>query len=1777
MKRPSCPRSRSTRASARVTLCYEQLEVKNLLAGIPVISEFMASNNFSLNDGYGSSEDWIELSNRGDAPVNLTGYHLTDDPLNPTKWTFTQQTFLQPGDHLVVFASGRDEVDPAGNQHTNFKLSAGGEYVALGAPGGFVLSEFGSATSDYDPQLADVSYGTSGGSLVNSDSPSHYLVPSNGSLGTSWTSNGFNASAAGFTAGRASLGYETSLGSSTSYAGLFEEELPSGTTSVYLRTEFEVSDASAVSDLTLGLQYDDGFAVYLNGTFLFSRNSANGLAWNASASQSHNDVSAIQVTNFKLDGTSGSEGNFLNLLVDGTNTLAIHALNRPSSSDMLMIPTLSSNSIGGPVGYLTTPTPGSANSALVDLGPRIDDVTPSATSANPNQPFVVTAKVSDFGRAVDTSSVRLFSRHQYGNEFSYVMSDSGTAGDAVAGDGVYTATIPGGLLSAGEMLRWRVTAADVEGNVTRGPTFLDPLNSAEYFGTVVSDPSITTDLPVFQWFVEDPAAASTNNGTRGSLFYNGEFYDNIQFDNHGQSTRGPDFVKKSFDFDANSGEKFLISDGYRASDFNLLTNYADQTKIRHTLGYDAFGQADLPTHLAFSVLVYQNGDFYGLYDIVEEGDEEYLERNGLDPNGALYKVNNPLNDAYNQVEKKSREYEDHSDFQEVVNGRNLSGSAAITWDYDNLDIADVINYTATQNVIASADFGHKNMYWYHDIEGTGLWSVLPWDQDLSYGHKWTQNVSPPYFDNTLHQNQSLTTGWNNIFQRFYSNPTLREMYNRRLRTLSDQLYGAPGTSVSSSYLAQRIDQLDASIADEAIADSNEWGLQSNFAAAYPFNVDQAIDQVRNVWIQSQRNHIGNQGNVPSSQSTNPTITFDDNDYDASPASGLQSEEYIRLRNNNGTAIDISGWELTGGIRHTFKGGTVIPAGGSLYVVADVAAFQNRTTGPRAGQQLFIQGNYEGQLSSGGETVNLVSTSGATIDVLTTPAEGASDNQQFLRITEVNYNPNDPAGAAEFIELRNVSSGSNAKTLNLAGVSITEGPSIPFEFAAGTTLAAGERILVVKNLAAFQAAYPSVSGSLIAGEFMGGLSNGGETIRLDDAGGERIVEFTYNDADPWALAADGAGASLQLVDEVSTPTNLLNKYYSWRASNRLGGTPGEGPVASNPNIVISEVLAHTDDPQKDFIELHNPSGSAIDVSGWWLSDTDSQLQKYQIPTGAVIAAGGYVSFDETQFNPNPLLPGPNDFALSSAGDEVWLTNAIANVGTAVIDVLQFGATFNGESLGRMPADGGRLSPLAAPTPGEANRAARVGLVLITEVQYHPDDPTASDLQIASDLTTSDLEFVEIHNPTGADVSLVNWQLSGGVDYDFAAISLAAGSTALVLRFDPDLAENANKVTAFRNHYSIGASVALIGGYAGTLSNSFARVEIQQPDAPSPEDPTSIPRVTSDEVLYDDLAPWPDADGNGDSLQRVAGNASGNLVASWIAQAPTPGAVSLLATAPQVTAVVRDGGGELVRPDLMEAISFRFDTDVSVSAGALELTNETLGGQSVDISDAVFSYDPTLRQATWDFGDLSEPLPAAFYNATLVANQISGVGSDLSLAEDSTTSVYVALPGDANLDGKVDVLTDAATLVENLGTDSGAIWATADFTGDGDVDVIGSGSSPGDAVTLVNFLGASVQVPTASRSASRFFRVSALAAGQPKASAFSGSVDDRNERSELSPAGTSTLAVAAEMAGQSQADEWSVANIDKDDSSDSNARDAVFEGASVGDESSDAFASPLDGLV
>jgi len=255
--------------------------------------------------------------------------------------------------------------------------------------------------------------------------------------------------------------------------------------------------------------------------------------------------------------------------------------------------------------------------------------------------------------------------------------------------------------------------------------------------------------------------------------------------------------------------------------------------------------------------------------------------------------------------------------------------------------------------------------------------------------------------------------------------------------------------------------------------------------------------------------------------------------------------------------------------------------------------------------------------------------------------------QNLRITEVMYNPR--ALNEEFIELKNI----GVETINLNLVSFTNGINFTFP---GIDLAPGEYIVVVQDRNAFETRYGSNIN--IAGQYSGKLNDAGERITLADAIGRTILDFRYEDG--WHSITDGEGFSLTIIDPAHFDLGSWNAEDAWRASAYLDGSPGQDDSGILPNpgaIVINEILAHAHAEASDWIELYNTTDTAIEIGGWFLSDSIDSLFKYEIAAGTTIGPYDHLVFYEYLHFGNSNDGGSHiSFALSENGEQLYLSSA-----------------------------------------------------------------------------------------------------------------------------------------------------------------------------------------------------------------------------------------------------------------------------------------------------------------------------------------------------------------------------------------------------------------------------------------------------------------------------------------------------------------------------------------
>ena len=1467
-----------------------------------IISEFMAINGSKapletgeLLDEDGDSSDWIEIYNPTNETIDLDGWYLTDDASNLIRWKFPPVR-IQPDRFVIVFASGKNRNDPDDELHTSFMLTGSAGFLALVKPDGETIEN----AYEYPQQFGNFSYGLSIDAtrldietkLIAQFAPATALIPADDSLGLSWTEPGFDDSQ--WRGGNTGVGYDYG-----DLVGLDVGAMRNVNQTVYVRIPFIVEDVSVIDELTLSMKYEDDFVAYLNGRELGGDNAPglHELTWNSGASANRDDSIAVNFQDFDISA-------YKDLLVTGFNVLAIHGLNGSlGSSDLLILPELIATKLESvdfssvTEGYYDKPTPGERNSgAIPNLGPAIRNVTENPPQPTANEDVVIRAEVT--GTFEPVAGVSLVYRINFGGDKSVTMFDDGLHNDGAANDSIYAAVIPAGKYGPGDMVRWNLVSYDINYNISRSPLFLlkeGRIQSPEYFGTVVAEPSIRTALPVFQYFVENTGAAGSRSGTRASVYYDGEFYDNVFVRlRGGYTTHG-----RKFEF--NDGYHFRFDPGLpRVDEINLNERGGDPTYIRQVLGWETYVNAGQPGSLSFPMHVRRNGSYLDVRIFVEQPDRDLLRRNNLDPDGALYKMYDDLQNGQIDGEgihrKKTRLDEDSSDLLALAGGIDTRNPNRDQFVFDNVNIPAAINYWASSVIMHENDHTHKNYYAYRDTwdpvnnpSGTNEWMFLPWDKDLTFGinngiggviadQDWPGDIrspSHPFYGCSEHQKNDRQ--WNCLIDALHDNEEIRRMYLRRLRTLMDELLQPPNTPLAQRKFEKRIDELRAQL-------DIELGSGGWYSDLERIKTDYLTVRRRHLFENHSIHNPGYNQNagIPDAQPASVTVNFDSIEF--KPVSGNQDEEYIALSNPNEFEVDISGWSLQGGAEHLFPPGTVIPRYGKLYVTPNAMAFRNRKINPRGGMQLFVQGNYKGHLSSWGETINLFDSNGNQVNALTYPGD-PSDQQRYLRITEVMYNPAEggvlDSQEYEYVELKNI----GTAPLPLTGVKFTGGISFNLP---GITLAAGGYVVVVKNQDAFTSQYTVPNDVQVFGPYDGQLSNSGENIKLEDSTNSTILEFGYKDN--WYDITDGMGFSLTIIDPASAEPNQWDGKSAWRPSANPGGSPGWNDTEQIPalgEVVINEVLAHSHAGDPDWIELHNTTNTTINIGGWFLSESSIDFMKYEIAAGTTIEPFGYfVLYEDLNFDnqgdPSCHVP----FALSENGETLYLHSGADGALTGYSNQEKFDASETGVAFGRYQKNTGTYNFVAMSrnTPGSENAYPKVGPVVISEIMYNPvsgnqDEEYIELLNISDSVVT----LAEYDNEQLIDVP---WRLaddSNGITFEFPlGTTMAPGEYLLLVK---DLA-------AFDSAYpNIAGSVQIFEWGTGRLNNAGEKLQLSKPG-----DQVEAVRyyIRVDRVNYSDGShpvgedPWPtEPDGFGKSLMRIVPANYGNDPENWIAANPSPG--------------------------------------------------------------------------------------------------------------------------------------------------------------------------------------------------------------------------------------------------------------------------------------------------
>jgi len=205
------------------------------------------------------------------------------------------------------------------------------------------------------------------------------------------------------------------------------------------------------------------------------------------------------------------------------------------------------------------------------------------------------------------------------------------------------------------------------------------------------------------------------------------------------------------------------------------------------------------------------------------------------------------------------------------------------------------------------------------------------------------------------------------------------------------------------------------------------------------------------------------------------------------------------------------------------------------------------------------------------------------------APAVAQSGSLIVINEIQYHPLSDNHGEEYIELHNA----GVTTADLSGWRFSDG--IAYTFPVGTSIAPGGYLVIGHDPATVEAVY-GISGVL--GPFESGrLSNGGERVALEDAGGYLVDEVAYDDHRPWPEPPDGKGPSLELI----SPAFDNNSPCSWGASQPVEtslGTPGaRNSVYSPDNIppcvtAVAHAPAFPTSSQAVFVTARVDDNSAV---------------------------------------------------------------------------------------------------------------------------------------------------------------------------------------------------------------------------------------------------------------------------------------------------------------------------------------------------------------------------------------------------------------------------------------------------------------------------------------------------------------------------------------------------------------------------------------------------------
>ncbi len=907
-------------------------------------------------------------------------------------------------------------------------------------------------------------------------------------------------------------------------------------------------------------------------------------------------------------------------------------------------------------------TPGLPNSSYqTNSGPALYAVTHTPAVPAANQPVVVTTRLQD---PDGVTGLTLYYRIDPATTYTSVtMKDDGTGGDAVARDGIFSATIPG--QTANTLAAFYISATDGSGAASRFPALLNDQSPVREGLVMFGDGNPNGSFGVYHvWITQTNVnrwaglADLSNEGNDFTFVCNGRVIYNVLGHYSGspfhQEFDSPVGNLCAYKWMFPEDEKFLGTANFNKIHQPGNSPGDDPSLQREQTTWSFMRAMGVPWANRRFVAVYVNGNRRGalMEDVQVPGSDMVKELFPNDSGGNLYKMQPwfefaPFPSGYTigtsaksycyflsypttgSVKKAARyrynfeirrtpgSYSDFTNVYSLVDAASSSGSPNYVANLENIaDMEEWMRVFAANHAAGNIDsIGtqiSQNMYSYVGQNGTKF-TLMPWDLNIDLGG--AQSLAPG--QNLL----AYDTSDPNL-GAIYQTPAFLRMYWRAQGELVNgplNIATTTGPLMNAKYQAFVANGLSVEDPKAAILpwiSAAQTSIASQLAAvnATAFTVNPATPVSNNlayvsgiapvdaaaVWIN------GAAWPVTWTTLTNWMIVL---------------PLHSGTNQLNVTAVDRSGHAITGDT-------------GSVVVV------YNGAVPSPVGQVVFNELMYAPTLADAG-----------------------------------------------FLELYNNST--NA-AFDLSGWQL---PQLAYTFPAGSALAPNTCLVLANNQPAFAAAYGATN--TVFDLYSGTLQPGQPLILLqpDGASNRVVAEMVFERGLPWPTNAAGTGSSLQLIDARQDNWRVGN----WTTTNAAGRATSPGTtntmaasLPAFPPLWLNEVepnnltgITNRAGQRTPWMELYNPSSNAVSLGGLYLANNYTNLAQWPFPTNASIRPGQFmVVFADGQTNLSTTNELHASFVLPAASGALALSR-FANAQWQVLDYLNYTSLLPNYSYGSFP--------------------------------------------------------------------------------------------------------------------------------------------------------------------------------------------------------------------------------------------------------------------------------------------------------------------------------------------------------------------------------------------------------------------------------------------------------------------------------------------------------------